>query len=96
MNKLTWGREIREKNSEITATDTSKSVRSVIIFGTLLCLGFTLTFAEKEPKYAPVSSVFEENSSENENATADPFGYFNGKWNLWEYLGDTFSSLIEL
>lgn len=24
----------------------------------------------------------------------EPFGYFNGEWNLWEYIGDSLSSLL--
>ena len=28
------------------------------------------------------------------NASGEPFGYMNGRWNLWEYLGDVMASLL--
>lgn len=27
-------------------------------------------------------------------AVAEPFGYYEGQWNLWEYLGDLFVSFL--
>lgn len=96
MSKFTWGRKKSKACSESEANASSKGIGTVLILGVLICLGTMFTFSEKEQKYVPVSSmVDEELSAENENTTADPFGYFNGKWNLWEYLGDIFSSMIE-
>jgi hypothetical protein len=28
------------------------------------------------------------------DASAEPFGYMNGRWNLWEYLGDVMAELL--
>ena len=28
------------------------------------------------------------------DTAAEPFGYMNGKWNLWEYLGDVMADLL--
>ncbi len=28
------------------------------------------------------------------HASGEPFGYMNGSWNLWEYLGDVMASLL--
>jgi len=29
------------------------------------------------------------------SATTDPDGYLNGKWNIWEFIGDFFSGILE-
>lgn len=28
------------------------------------------------------------------DTSAEPFGYMNGRWNLWEYLGDVMAELL--
>lgn len=28
------------------------------------------------------------------DTSAEPFGYMNGRWNLWEYLGDVMADLL--
>lgn len=28
------------------------------------------------------------------DASAEPFGYLNGQWNLWEYLGDVMADML--
>lgn len=55
----------------------------------------------------PVMSMVEEESlpTDRENikefirknirdTAAEPFGYMNGRWNLWEYLGDVMAELL--
>lgn len=29
-----------------------------------------------------------------ESTVGEPFGYFSGEWNLWEYIGDSIAYLI--
>ena len=42
---------------------------------------------EKEVLTAPAETG-------NEAAGAEPFGYMDGEWNLWEYIGDLMWSLL--
>lgn len=30
----------------------------------------------------------------DKEAIAEPFGYFMGEWNLWEFIGDSIASLL--
>ncbi len=72
-----------------------------------LCLGFILisalicfiaistcntSFSTEDS--VQVSSLLNENSVRND-VTADPDGYLNGKWNIWEFVGDFFSNMFE-
>ncbi len=72
-----------------------------------LCLGFILisalicfiaistcntSYSTKD--YVQVSSSLNENTNDSD-VTADPDGYLNGKWNIWEFVGDFFSGMLE-
>ena len=67
----------------------------ILAIGTVICIVSTVFFSDMTPKYTSVSAITDENGKTiEESATADPFGYFNGEWNLWEFIGDSFSSLL--
>lgn len=76
-----------------------RTIRTFALFGTVICLlTFLLSsFGGDTEEIIPVSTETEcdgVNDGDSE-ASVDPFGYFNGKWNLWEYIGDSVSSLIQ-
>ena len=56
--------------------------------------------SENTSRYISVLSQTEENiqstsiEAEKELTAAEPFGYFNGEWSLWEYIGDSVSSIL--
>ncbi len=63
----------------------NKPFFAVLALCALLTLFGTFIYEDGE-KYLP-ASTFETESSE-------PFGYFRGKWNFWEFVGDSVRSLF--
>ena len=94
MNTLNWGRKRNSKSIEKDFAS-QKKFKNTLLFGIAVCLLFTLTLTNDLPEYISVFSPVSSTENHNESTTADPFGYFNGKWNLWEYLGDAFASIFE-
>lgn len=86
MDELCWGRKRPRDKKDL-----------LINFKTLLlvgCFAFTvlmIVHGEYEEKYIQASASLDE-PIENDDASAEPFGYFMGEWNLWEFIGDTVSS----
>lgn len=75
----------------------------VLILGLAMLVGFfhlTLWQAKAyEPATIPndtlaVIAMQNVQRPEETTAVAEPFGYYDGAWNLWEYLGDLLLSLL--
>ena len=67
-----------------------------ILLSAVVCY-FTLIFCDTSTQsstFLPVSASWNEDH-DNFSSGADPMGYLNGKWNLWEFVGDFFSGFIE-
>ena len=95
MNKLTWGRKKDFSVEEQSKGEFSDYFKIVFAVGTVICITATALFGNIRVKYTTVSAITDDVHSEAEKNTAvDPFGYFNGEWNLWEFIGDSFSSLL--
>lgn len=61
--------------------------------GIIICLAIASLL--KDPSYTEASSEFINKTDYSEDvSSAEPFGYLNGEWNIWEYIGDYFASLI--
>ena len=88
MSSLHWGRQSQK------STEDFKPFSRIMIVGIFVLISFTLMISDVSDVYIEANS----NSVESENrgeAGAEPFGYFKGKWNLWEYIGDFVSSYID-
>ncbi len=82
---MEFGRKIKRK---------SRSTDILMIFGTVVCtmtVVLMLNPSSKKKDAMYVADIFSENS---EDTSGEPFGYFRGSWNLWEFIGDSVSSLI--
>lgn len=76
-----------DKNSEL------KNFRRLLWVGCALLALITATSNREKGQYAPVWA--ELGNSSEDDASAEPFGYFMGEWNLWEFIGDSVASLIQ-
>ena len=76
-----------DKNSEL------KNFRRFLWVGCALLALITATAYREKGQYAPVWA--ELGNSSEDDASAEPFGYFMGEWNLWEFIGDSVASLIQ-
>ena len=94
MNTLNWGRK-RAACSHEVGTGFQDNFRKLLFFGISVCLLFTLTLTNDPSEYIPTFAQIDFTENHNESTASDPFGYFNGKWNLWEYLGDAMASILE-
>ncbi len=56
-------------------------------------MGYITETAEEEEGQSE-ASVKEFIRKSIRDTAAEPFGYMNGKWNLWEYLGDVMADLL--
>ena len=68
-----------------------------VLTGTLISTFFLLVSdyrADSRNEAVPASVTYTD-ESEKEDVSSDPFGYFNGKWNLWEFIGDSAASLFQ-
>ncbi len=90
MRKISFGRQSRKhrRNGYIYP----------LLIGIVLCVA-TLLFSVSSSSYGDKAVTVSGQPShgetaENEGTSADPFGYFRGEWNLWEFIGDSVSSLI--
>ena len=80
MTKITWGR-----NKEvITEFDNFKRL---IILSVIIILATTVSSYFDKPRY--IETAVMTNSNVEDDALAEPFGYFMGEWNLWEFIGDS-------
>lgn len=73
------------------------SVSGFVVFtvvGAIFCL-VVLFFVCGEAEFAVPVSALNGSVNDGDSAVADPFGYHNGKWSLWEYIGDSVSSLFQ-
>ena len=64
------------------------------VIGTVFCV-LTLILSCRDITMTVPVSTESEMINDGDNVTADPFGYLNGKWNLWEYIGDSVSSMFQ-
>lgn len=69
------------------------SFTKLMLIGSALVMISLVPTSKRESKYIMVSNEINE-AEKNDDASAEPFGYFMGEWNLWEYIGDTVSSLF--
>ena len=76
-----------DKNSEL------KNFRRLLWVGCALLALITATSYREKGQYAPVWA--ELGNSSEDDASAEPLGYFMGEWNLWEFIGDSVASLIQ-
>ncbi len=54
----------------------------------------TVTEADGEGDAAETDSVKEFIRKSIRDTSAEPFGYMDGRWNFWEYLGDVMADLL--
>ena len=69
------------------------SFTKLMFIGSAVVMISIASISKVESKYIMVSNEINE-AEKNDDASAEPFGYFMGEWNLWEYIGDTVSSLF--
>ena len=84
---ISWGRDRNYGKADILDFKRLISIGSLILIVGIFTLRIPIT------KYTEAMSEVTTHS-ESENAIVEPFGYYDGKWNLWEYIGDLVSSLI--
>ena len=75
----------------------TEKVKYFILVCTAICV-ITLLCGNNNGKIGvlEVSTVTDDVYSDSDSeVSVDPFGYFNGEWNLWEYIGDSVSSFFE-
>lgn len=67
----------------------------LIILSVILCLTtlFMSGYHDTKDDYLEATKVDENVCDSDVSADAD--GYLNGRWNLWEFIGDFFSGMIE-
>lgn len=88
MNIVGWGR-IKNNNNARTLKSFTITLFigciavSIIIFG-----GFT----QKTEILSASASITGDTTEQYTNG--EPFGYFAGKWSLWEFIGDLVSSIL--
>ncbi len=57
--------------------------------------GDTMQKSDTQPMDAvPVLAMQDVQRPTETAVVAEPFGYYDGEWNLWEYLGDLFVSFL--
>ena len=88
MNGFEWGRKRNNERAELA----SLTGRYLLTLSIIIALFFTLR-SHTDARYLQVSGTTDVYAGKN-SAVAEPFGYFMGEWNLWEYIGDCVSSLL--
>ena len=75
---------------------TETNIFGFILISLILCFVALIScnIYEINDKAIEASNLLSEELKDSD-ATADPDGYLNGKWNIWEFVGDYFSGLIE-
>ncbi len=85
-----------KKNGEAEVNPLNNNFSKLLIIGTLIITSTILLSAGFNEGYTFVSSIQPNDISNGDSAVnSDPFGYYMGKWNLWEYIGDSVSSLFQ-
>lgn len=80
------------------SSDKTRGARSELIshFALLLVLGgvliCSLLFTGRS--HSTAVEVVSNPSEYTESSGGEPFGYFMGEWNLWEYIGDSLAHLL--
>ena len=85
---IRWGRPEKINN----ALPLRRFLMVVLIGGTMVGSVFILN-SNSRNEYITVSNTTETNDGD-QVISSEPYGYFSGKWNLWEYIGDFVSTLI--
>ena len=88
MMDIYWGR------NKSSVKDHTNAYKRIITIGCFMLMILTASIPSADGRYIEVLSN-ETTLNESEDAISDRFGYFQGKWNLWEYIGDYISSLID-
>lgn len=78
---------------------TEQTAHKVLLLGCAMLLGFFLcTLHTQEPEYGAeavaVMQVQEMVAVPETDASVEPFGYLDGEWNFWEYIGDLLWSFL--
>lgn len=74
------------------------NIKLLILLGIFVCLLTVVLCADCRTPYAQAAYASADDSADeiyNDEVSVDPFGYFNGRWNIWEYIGDTLASLFQ-
>lgn len=82
----------RENESKTANKSELTNFKRILIIGVAVVLSLAVISVNEKEEYVTVSAGV--SHGEQDDTSAEPFGYLNGEWNLWEYIGDTVSSLI--
>ena len=75
----------------------NNSISRLLVLGTVICISVLLLSGNFTEQYVPADTASETTDVKDgdREVSCDPFGYYNGKWNLWEFIGDSVSSLFQ-
>ncbi len=76
--------------------DSQRVLRTFCVLLVLSAMFFSTTVIFQKPSHLSLQPLKTEVLAPvgEGHASAEPFGYFMGEWNLWEFIGDSIAALL--